>query len=205
MKIFKIAILIFITVSCKKEAALKVDQNDFSRAYPLKIGNYWIYRSTTFYKNGFIQPFESTDSVWIDRDTIINRRLYWIRVSSMFGSQLITDSTGVILLKHNNEHIPIFSKRTYSDTLLKRPPFFRIMTDPNKEVTVVAGTFRTINCKTIMQMDEDGKMHDFPIHNLNFHTHEQTFFANDVGMVSRVTYFLGNRTEEDLQKYYIQH
>ncbi|HEX8548359.1 MAG TPA: hypothetical protein VF691_15470 [Cytophagaceae bacterium] len=205
IKILLIILLSYSTVSCRKEPLTKIENPDFSRAYPLQIGNYWIYRSTILFKNGFVQRFETTDSVWIDRDTVINRKLYWVKKSSVHGSELLTDSSGTILLKSKDEHYAIFNKKNYKDTILRTAAFRRIMADINEEVNVVAGTFKTISCKTLMKMGSDHQhMEDFPIHDFDFHLHDQTLFANEVGIVKRISYFLGNKTEENLEKYYIK-
>lgn len=195
-------------ISCNKpgDPVPEWDKDDYSNGYPLRVGNYWIYRSTTYFSSGFVQVFPHTDSAWIEKDTVVGGKIYYLLKSTNRSPALVRDSGGYVLEKYFESPVPVFSRYNHEDTLLKAYPYYRIMTDIGDEVTVPAGTFKTINCKTLMKLDpnDPGGAHGFPMHDLNFHLHDERIYANNVGRVKFVTFYVGNRNEENLEKYYVR-
>ena len=208
--LFYLLSLILAFACSKKEspspAVAKVPaQNEYSNAYPLAIGNYWIYRTHIFSEEGE-QKGVTTDSVWIEKDTIISKKRYFIERSTAYGTlkKLLHDSAGCIISEIVGIKELIYSTNL-KDTVFKQTPYYRLNVDKHKEVQVLAGKFPTINCILLYKVDKNsGAEHDHPLYNANFMIIEQLLYANNVGLVKEIEYYVGNTIEKRLERYHVK-
>jgi len=207
--LFHLIVLIIAFGCSKRDAPLPSTiapvQNEYSNAYPLAPGNYWIYRTHNFTPEGE-QKFENTDSVWIEKDTIINKKRYFIERSTAYWplKRLLHDSAGSVISELAGIKEVIFSSNL-KDTLLKQTPYYRLNVDKGKEIQVLAGRFPTINCILLYKLDKaTGITHDHPLYNADFMIIEQLLYANNVGLVKDVSYYVGNTIEKRLERYSVK-
>lgn len=144
--LFLLAILgLFILNACEKTK----DEYPKSDYYQLKTGNYWVYEQQTIYGDTAVETSPITDSIYIEKDTVINAKTYFkftetnwvIPISTYF----LRDSAGYLIDQHGNV---FFSAVNTTDTL-----YFRKIQDlvqltykmdsEDSSVSVPAGAF---NC-----------------------------------------------------------
>lgn len=202
---------LILTFGCSKKetpspaAAIVPAQKEYSNAYPLAIGNYWIYR-THIFSTEREQISTTTDSVWIEKDTIVNKKRCFIERSTAYWplKKILLDSAGSIVSEIVGIKELIFSSNL-KDTLLKQTPYYRLNVDKDKEIQVLAGTFSTINCILLYKVDkESGITHEHPLYNADFMIIEQLLYANNVGLVKDVSYYVGNTIEKRLERYHVK-
>lgn len=75
---------ILLIASCKKDNNENNDvvtppttANHTKYLYPLAVGNYWVYGEVTIDSNGIKTPTSAIDSVYIDKDTVVNGATYY--------------------------------------------------------------------------------------------------------------------------------
>lgn len=162
--LFAAAFLLLFS-SCKK------DKNDETKPepeitvyYPLNHGSYWVYEHYKIEANGEESLLNRTDSVAIQRDSIIEGVKYAvIEGNGPLGTNgwrvmdLLRDSSGIVI---NQKGIPLFQPGNFSDTL-----YMEAILSPNTndtiytihaqmqptpaQVTVPAGTFDVINTNRV--------------------------------------------------------
>lgn len=190
-------------VACHRESE-SVAPAHYQKAFPLKVGNYWLYRTITINPDGSKNFLNKLDSIWIEKDTLIGNKLYYVQKHSLFHnySFLLSDSAGIIFSETPNYKRIVFSA-THHDTLVSAYPRFQIMADLNQAVSVPAGNFRTVSVKTIEKMTPASHAghSGVPMHGNDFMVLEQLTYANQVGLVKRVTSFHGSVAEEVLVRY----
>ena len=181
----------------------------YQNAFPLAVGNYWVYRTTITSSTGEKQIFDTVDSVWIEKDTTINGKRAFVQRRTMYYPTLktyLSDSADCIVSK-TLQYRSIEFSTNFRDTLERQPPFYLMMLDANAETQVEAGIFRTVNCKSLVRRDpsdQDQVRRNWPLHDPIFMIAEQKLYANNVGLVRRITYGFGNTIEEDLVRYKIR-
>ncbi len=128
-------------------------QNETSNYFPLNIGNYWVYENYEIDTLGFQTQEHVLDSIYIDRDTMINNLQYFIVEGSRFlySGNLVgffRDSSGYLV----NERGEIrFSESNFNDILASSDfPGGLIQTTYKMEMTpntivVPAGEFEALN------------------------------------------------------------
>jgi hypothetical protein len=188
-------IFIVVLLSCSDEELKKRDS-----IFPLRPGNYWIYQTTITSSDDVVEIFPYLDSVWIEKDTIMDGYLYWVQQGSLSGKYFIRDSANCVILRQLMFERIIFS--TNRDTLFSQPPVYQVITEVNKLTSVPAGKFRTINCRTLVRRNTGHS--DFPIYNENFYTAEQFICSRDIGVVKNVNYYLGGTIDVELVRYKLQ-
>jgi hypothetical protein len=203
---FAALLLGLLLAACGRERDTVVPDAQYQDGFPLAVGNYWIYRTTATYYNGHKQIFNTVDSVWIEKDTVVDGKRVFVQKSTYYPNLKIylRDSAGCIISNLLQYQSIVFSTNL-RDTLEHRPPFYVMMLDADQQTRVWAGTFRTVNCMTLLRMDADGhEHHNQPMYDRHFMINEQKRYANRVGMVKRVTYFHGNTIENDLVRYHVR-
>jgi hypothetical protein len=170
--------------------------------FPLKNGNYWIYRTTVTSADGVVSVFPYLDSVWVQGDTVINSIKYWKEIGTLRGTIYLRDSGDCVLMKELTYEQIIFSTNR-KDTLMNTPPVCKIITDVNQSTKVPAGVFLTNNCRTLLRKDpsDTGHNSDFPSFSKDFDTSEQYLCSERVGLVKNIYYYLGGTVEYELVRY----
>jgi hypothetical protein len=192
---------IIISFSCSEDDERKEIRNTI---FPIKPGNYWIYQIKGTSADGVVGMFPYLDSVYILKDTIINHSKYWIQTGTLSGTVYLRDSADCVILRQLTYEQIIYS--TNRDTLLRDPPFYKLITDVNEVTEVPAGKFPTINCRSLLRKDPSNAGHDteFPSFSKNFYTVEQYKCSADVGLVKLIYYYLGGTIEQDLVRYSVK-
>ena len=213
VKLF-IAVLIGVAiVSCKKEEGSQVTGGGaptYKYFTQLKVGNYWVYSQ---YKKSIYTgeiSDQSTDSVYISKDTTINGNVYYKQEgtnSLLIGGayyQFLRDSSGYIVDEYGI--ISEYKIVNYTDTVLKQnyPDSGTVLyhasakwSDENISKTTPAGTFTTSNFKLTLTLLDPPGLPDVYVNN---------YFAYDVGLVKSdgpdITDPLYSRIRE-LKKYHL--
>jgi hypothetical protein len=165
--------------------------------------NYWVYRITVTLLDGSVEVFPYLDSVRIDAETtLMNGTQYWVRRGTQSGETMMRDSADCVILGDSNLEQIIYS--TSYDTLINRPPIYKIMTNVGETITVPAGEFRSSNCMTIVRKSGATGHSHLPSFNNEFYIGEQYICSPDIGLIKRVYYYLGNTVETELVRYKIK-
>lgn len=177
--------------------------------FPLTIGSYWIYEQVTLDSNLNLVATGSIDSIFICADTIINGNTFYVFGSQTTGSpqfmpvffyssHYLRDSAGYLVdpsgefVEHDN----------FTDTLKSQliPGFLQsyyFMRHPDSLITVPAGTFQTIDLRGD---------HYYLVPNFTPYRRSHQFFADDIGVVSRITFYSSQPgyVQQRLLRYHIQ-
>jgi hypothetical protein len=177
--------------------------------FPLTIGSYWIYEQVSLDSNLNVIATGAIDSVFICADTLIHGDTFFVFGSQTTGSQTylpvfilgshyLRDSAGYLVdpagvfIEHDN-----FADTLDSSLVQNYLQSYYFMRHPDSLVTVPAGTFATIDYRG-----------DHYYLNPTFapYRHSHTFFADDVGVISRITFFasLPGYVQQRLLRYHIQ-
>ena len=204
----KIKILIFVSVlilllnSCE-DSEVHLPKEDYSSAIQLEKGNYWLYKYAAIDLESGLRIEHLDDSIFIRKDTIVDNRVYYI-VENMFGlRQIKTNLSGNIIDINNNIE---FSASNFTDTLYKDldHQIFGMMKKVSSEVTVPAGTFKTVMF-IVFQKNAPGHNHNAnnpSVFNHEYSIRKKVWYAEKVGVVKSVFYY-GNFTgfENSLVRY----
>jgi hypothetical protein len=144
-------------ISCKKDD----DDNGTTPVAdytPMAVGDYWIYEHYRVDSLGNATPLGTTDSTYIEKDTVINSSVYYKMISPGLPGEnrvyLLRDSSHY-LVSHTGEIL--FSSQNFTDTLNEYYIVLQVtapdtvarvikkMADRNVDVTTPAGTFTTSN------------------------------------------------------------
>ena len=140
--------------------------------FPLSVGNYWIYDHYEVMETGEERILERSDSIYIEKDTLIGSEVYYVIKGSSFlcghffsgkDYQIIRDSVGYLV----NEDGQILMSSVCFDEPLGEYIYtmpdddtlytgsYSMQTEPAL-VNVPAGEFDVINCRAeIIVYDED--------------------------------------------------
>ncbi len=186
-------------LSCKDDDDTTQDPTppmEIDNYTPLEIGNYWVYENVKIDEYGTEIPIAQTDSIYIERDTLINGNTYYVLEGQkyIFNSSydifdIIRDSVGY-LVTHNGEIR--FSSTNFSDILLTQetpttnPVYFfefkmeKILTTVN----VPAGDFEEV-------YNYSGKIYDVESSTIADSTRTfGNYYVNGVGKIFETTFFL---------------
>ena len=152
-KIYFLLAFILVFQSCEKDE-ISIDY------FPMNIGNYWVYGHDWGVKNGVGYEYLTIDSIFIQRDTLINGFNYYVieRAPNLFNEDWsiidkVRDSLGYIV---NYTGDIIFSSTKFSDILFTEISLLGIdtfyvatyqMEKPDYKIQVPAGNFRVLNYK----------------------------------------------------------
>ena len=183
--------------SCKKEedTIAKVSY------LPLNVGNYWIYQEFMIDTSGNETANSIIDSVIINRDTIINRKKYYVLEGNYpypdgYQREIVEnlrDSSGYIV---NQNGTVRFAENDFTDTIAYRAEIniydnndtLYVLTYQmeriNNPITVPAGTFEVLNYKgtVVTSLNTPG---------INYPRYLNCYYAKEVGNVL-YTYFYIN-------------
>lgn len=199
MRFLKFIPVIFLILCISSCTDHDVGKNTHS-IFPIKPGNYWVYRISVTSADGVLSVFSYLDSVWIVNDTIIDNKKYWKEISTLRGNYYLRDSGNCVLRREATYEQIIYS--TNMDTLVKDPPTYKINTNVNEVTKVPAGDFVTINFRTLVRKTGLGEGHsDLPSFNKDFFTDEQFISNSKTGIVKYVYYYLGGEVKHELVRY----
>jgi|GEM_PF-4775272 len=204
LPVFVLIFLIFLITACHSEREDIQPQVDYSEAIQLRKNNFWVYESASINLASGIRNQHLDDSTFIRKDTVANGKVYYI-VENLFGlKEYKTISAKTIT--NLQGHIE-FSGINFKDTLYKDPSLqvYGLMKEVKEEVTVPAGTFKTVMFM-VLQKNLMGH-HNHDSNNPSMYGHEysivrKVWYAKHVGIVKAVSYF-GNSTgfEINLKRY----
>ncbi|MBL7915885.1 MAG: hypothetical protein JNL49_12640 [Bacteroidia bacterium] len=164
--IYLIAGTTLLVASCKKDK----DENPpattprtVSQYAQLKVGNYWIYERFSVDASGNETSLGQFDSCYVEKDTIINNLTYTKYVSPYIGGPLtlnlyqrdssgyLVDQNGIIYLAPNDFTSTLEDRYVLAinDTVAH---VTKQMVNKDSVVTVPAGTYTIINCRTMFEM-----------------------------------------------------
>lgn len=190
-----LAVSFLFILSCTEDEQNRLHQT------PFKDGNYWIYQTKVTSASERVTIFQPTDSAWISGDTVINNKKYMVQMTTLNGSYNFRDSADCLILRYGNlEHIISSSN---PDTLYRYPPYYLIMTSTNEKTSVPAGVFQTSVCSMLIR-NSDETQNYFPRFNKNFVIYQQFYVSPDIGLIKRVDYYLGTKSEYELTRFRIQ-
>ncbi len=179
----------------------------------LKVGNYWIYQRYEVDSNGNGTATTKYDSCFVEKDTIINAKIYHkvVRPSLTNSNSpdiyFLRDSLhytinhiGGIMLS-TMDFINTFESSYYilvpdNDTVAY---ISRKMADPNVSITVPAGTYLTINSKKTYVMY-------YPFNGAGTYRHMHSRYAKNVGLILETFPFYASNpiyTERRLVSYHL--
>lgn len=205
--------------ACKKdEPAAPVTQQPNNPAststyIPITDGSYWIYQEESTDSLGTVTNVYSVDSTFVAGDTTIGANTYKrIITTTLSGSSMyffttelyLRDSSGYIV-DRNGDYIPFANHtdtlRTVTipvDTNYTLTEYF-FMRHIDSTVTVPAGTFQTVNYRSDNYYDDPAYNHPNP-------RHSHRIFAENVGEIVQIKYFLSQAgyVQKRLLRYHIQ-
>lgn len=148
--------ILTLIYSCKKDPEYKPGASDY---FNLKVGNYWVYEQFTLDTNGVYTSRNILDSNYVEKDTLINGKLYYKYMSDNLekfqnytprffrdSAAYMVDQTGRIVFSivQNSDTLDrIYNVVPYSSDTIAF--IFSKMTDIGQSITVPAGTFETRN------------------------------------------------------------
>jgi hypothetical protein len=100
----------------KSDSTTPPSENTYTASsyYPLSVGNYWVYDLYEVDTNG-VEAFIDTDSMYIEKDTILRGNRYFVkRTSRLNGVSIIRDSSDYLI---NRYGLRLFGPQDKSDTL----------------------------------------------------------------------------------------
>ncbi len=179
-----------LLISCKKEQTDPVPDVSYASAIQLKVGNYWIYENKILQISSNSITYDTDDSVFISKDTIVNGKLYY-KLGNIYGWKLVRDSSGYIV---DHEGYVFFSAINFKDTIYRHigEQSRGFMTEKNKETVVPAGVYKTASFLLIT----DAQHHHHHIDNdpsmlgYNHRILTRKCYARGVGMVKQELFFL---------------
>jgi hypothetical protein len=198
--------------SCKKEedTIAKVSY------LPLKVGNYWIYQEFMIDTSGNETANSIIDSVIINRDTIINRKKYFVLEGNYpyrnrYQRGIIDnlrDSLGYIV---NQNGTVRFAENDFTDTIAYSAAINIYDTNDtlyvltfqmeriNNHITVPVGTFEVLNYKgtVVTSMNIPG---------IKYPRYLSNYYAKGIGKILNTYFYIQspNIYEKRLIRYYVK-
>jgi hypothetical protein len=196
-------------MACQKEnASTSTITINTENYFPMKVGNYWIYVNSEVSSTGVETVNEGLDSVFIEKDTIVNSKLFYKFVT--YNTKYKTYSKGR-LLRDSLQNIftekdkIIFSAKNFKDTFefdynnieLFKTKYYKM----EKENNIVSST-GTYNCldyrltAILKQPALDGDTVRYC----------HTYYSNNIGLLQKKAGFISSRAflKEDLIRYKVQ-
>jgi transposase-like protein len=176
----------------------------------LKVGNYWIYTIAYVDPKGIETTAKELDSVYIEKDTLINGQTYFKMVSSTsstilncFSTKFIKDSLHYIVSEKGEK---LFSSENFTDTLrildnrglegIIKTRFYKMEKEDNVQSPI--GTYNCLDyrMKGILVQPVDGKSERFC----------HTYYAKNIGIIKNTAAYIssGAFIKEDLIRYKVQ-
>lgn len=193
--VFIVAVLFMI--SCQKD-----ENNDApvlkANHYPLAIGSYWVYQHVDVNSSGVETIYSKLDSIFINRDTTINGKKYFILegINHLFNNKIgmvdiLRDSSGYIVgpkgtrIFAENNFSEVLSNYTGVDPYTKDTLYTMSakMEKVSNPVTVPAGTFEVINKRETI-------LTPFDISGVDNPRFADNYYANNVGPIVKTFYYL---------------
>jgi hypothetical protein len=157
---------LIILQSCSKEEPVNpivVSNYQEIEYMPLKIGNYWIYETIQIDSLGNETPISVIDSAYIDRDTLINGKIYFVisgsyNVNHILGKYIRNNGSEIISVKSTGIDRTLFSPKNpgvvyQTDTFYSFPYSFEALTRTNLNLVlknVGAGSYNCYNGYTLI-------------------------------------------------------
>jgi hypothetical protein len=178
--------------------------------FPLKVGNYWIYANSFVDEKGLETPSKELDSVYVEKDTLINGQTYFKMVyatsstiSNSLSTRFIKDSLHYIV---NEKGVKLFSSENFRDTLhvldnkglenLIKTRFYKMEKEDN--VQSLIGTYNCLDYRMtgVLVQPSDGKSERF-CHN---------YYAKNIGIIKNISSYITTEAflKEDLIRYKVQ-
>lgn len=168
------AILFFY--SCKKDTGPAPQTVATARpAYlPAKVGNYWVYEAYTVDSMNVETDLHHTDSMWIDRDTVMNGATFHhfatINANSLFsamsslGNNWAEDSAGCIwpaVFKRYWFDPAYLNDTLYTDSVGWGYVFYKVPTNFSNDVTT-AGSYSGLSIATLIRRENPPRNYPRP-------------------------------------------
>ncbi len=176
-----ISLTMLFAFSCKKQKDVTIDKSDETFT-PMSIGSYWVYDVSNIDTLGN-STFIRFDSTYIDSDTILNGKLYFVfkSSSSAFFTQFLRDSARFLVDESGQR---FFHPENFTDTLYKNfvPGFnndtlsftYRIMRRISGTISCVAGDYNALDAEMTRYL---------PFFNMKVKSHN--YYAKGVGLILR--------------------
>ncbi len=198
-------------LACKKENNDNQDEIPVPDYTPLLIGSYWIYDHYKIDSLGNETQLTYSDSVRVDRDTLIRGNTYYILtgtnypVNNQYGIVSMLRDSSDYLVNHLGKRL--FSSENFTDILYQtnsivdQDTLFTSsykMEDPVDPVVVPAGTFDVLNCKGTIHITH-------PVNGIINPRYINTMYAPSVGKVLETYIFLSSPMtyEKRLNRFFI--
>jgi len=190
------AMLIVFSCKKKKDDATPLNPNPTPATYPnysnLKVGNYWVYQVYEIDSSGNEISTQGLDSVYIEKDTLINGKVYFKKMDKQFFSYytptFIRDSlhftvnhSGNILFSSQNLNMQLskYYIRNGNDTVAE---VIEKMNGNNYSTSTPNGTFITTNSEAVYTMRAPYNMGENP--------RKRHFkYAQNIGLVLETKHF----------------
>ena len=202
---FLFLILSVFIFSCQKEESKTQEYPEKVTDYfPLKVGNYWIYKTSTCDSLEFGCEDYDLDSVYISGTKIIDGNIYYRMSGLLHNSTMlyrdsgdyIIDSIGRIIFALNHFNTPIYEyEETYSDKILFMVSYS--INSVSTEIDVPAGVFSCYNVLGTVWLEKDNFTTPRYIHNN---------YAEGVGLVYKTMFYLSSETgiKQELIRYHLE-
>jgi hypothetical protein len=197
-------------MACQKENASTTPIINTENYFPMKVGNYWIYVNSEVSSDGVETVLEGQDSVFIEKDTVINSKLYYkfmtyySKSKNYYQGSLLRDSSQNIL---NEKGKLVFSAQNFTDTI---------------EVDRSKNSLEMFKSKYVKLEKEDNVKSSSGIHNCvdvrltailkqpaadgDTVRYSHNYYANNVGPLQKTCGYVSTRayTKRDLLRYKVQ-
>ncbi len=206
---------LFFFISCsKKESTTTVPTKPASTLsvadyFPLKTGNYWVYKTTECDSNGNIMPVVyKNDSLVVKNDTVINGKTYhtiieynYMNAPTSFvdcyadSADCIINNYGSIVFSIKNTSGIIYTQLLSPDTIAYVN--YSFISSPTS-IIVPVGTYSCEDYKGAVYRKSDN-------FNRAYLTHH--YYSDNIGLVKRTAFFLSNPLNIinfDLLSYHVQ-
>jgi hypothetical protein len=164
---------------------------DYTDAIQFKKNNYWVYEFASIDLESEIKLPELDDSIYIEKDTVIDSKIYY-KFRNAFGlNELKTKGSGTIADLNGDIE---FSATDFADTIYRDDNLrqYGMMKDVKELIEVPAGKFKTV--MFIVFERNSGHAHGIDSSNPSFYNKDfsivsKTWYAKNVGIVKSVFYF----------------
>jgi hypothetical protein len=198
-----LALLFFcapLVISCSESDAVEEITSPIHQYVVFNPGSYWVYDSYFFTNSGLKQSL-GNDSVFVEKDTIINTEKFWITRGTIFGNNFksiardsgnyLVNSQGKILLSLDPQHVQeeaFFIGDTHYGT-------FKYTIANSEMITTSVGIFGAIRYQ--------GKF--FAAISYDKDLENNLYYATGVGLVKQQSAFFpsANKIFRELVKYKI--
>ncbi|MCX6268847.1 MAG: hypothetical protein NTW16_16095 [Bacteroidetes bacterium] len=198
--LFLLGLILALAISCKKkeETTPPDDPGVTFNYFPMKTGNYWVYRHYDIDTLGHVTEIPLTDSVVITGDSMINGKRYFVFEGTNFP---YNHNWGIVdMLRDSGDYVVSangiirFSQKNFTDILASKTEIISgdtlytlnyRMEKTDSTVTVPAGVFGALNyrgtVKTWMKLPG--------IQNPRY---LNTYYADNAGCILQTYFFLNN-------------